>query len=33
MFPLSKEEQWEQREDEIRWTFDGTLETINGVEA
>lgn len=29
MFPRSKERQWEQGEDEIRWTIDGLLETVH----
>ncbi|KMP02466.1 hypothetical protein CIHG_06476 [Coccidioides immitis H538.4] len=29
MFPRSKEQQWEQREDKIRWTIDGLLETVH----
>ncbi|KAK2811983.1 hypothetical protein FQN50_001690 [Emmonsiellopsis sp. PD_5] len=29
MFPYSKERQQEQREDEIRWTIDGLLETVH----
>ncbi|KAL4948878.1 hypothetical protein BDW69DRAFT_198540 [Aspergillus filifer] len=29
MFPQSKGQQWDQREDEIKWTIDGTLETVN----
>lgn len=29
MFPRSKERQWEQTKDEIRWTIDGLLETVH----
>ncbi|KAL2807738.1 hypothetical protein BJX63DRAFT_425153 [Aspergillus granulosus] len=29
MFPRSMEQRWEQREDEIRWTIDGLLETVH----
>jgi hypothetical protein len=29
MFPRSTEQLWEQREDEIRWTIDGLLETVD----
>lgn len=29
MFPRPEERQWEQREDEIRWTIDGLLETVH----
>jgi hypothetical protein len=28
MFPRPDERQWEQKEDEIRWTIDGLLETV-----
>lgn len=28
MFPGSKERQWDQTEEEIRWTIDGLLETV-----
>lgn len=28
MFPRLKDRQWEQKEDEIRWTIDGLLETV-----
>lgn len=28
-FPHLKERQWEQTEDEIRWTIDGLLETVH----
>lgn len=29
MFPRSTEQHWEQREDEIRWSIDGLLETVH----
>lgn len=29
MFPCSQERQWEQREEEIRWTIDGLIETVH----
>lgn len=30
-FPSSKEEkQWEQREEEIKWTIDGLLQAVHG---
>ncbi|KAL2838691.1 hypothetical protein BJX68DRAFT_248704 [Aspergillus pseudodeflectus] len=29
MFPHSKEQHWEEKEDEIRWTIDGLLETVH----
>ncbi|KAL5040773.1 hypothetical protein BDW71DRAFT_193128 [Aspergillus fruticulosus] len=29
MFPRSTEQHWEQREEEIRWTIDGLLETVH----
>lgn len=29
MFPRPKGQQWDQREDKIRWTVDGALETIH----
>ena len=29
MFPQSKGQQWDQREDEIKWMIDGILETVN----
>lgn len=29
MFPRSKEQHWEEKEDEIKWTIDGLLETVH----